>query len=424
MWAQRHSAITGLAIRTPASSDGSTTFDPSEIESIQIIKGPAAATVYGTEAANGVIQIITKKGTGTAPRANLQVQNGAIYFRDAQGRMPTNFYQDSTGKILSFNGVSAARALGTPLFKTGQQRQYNGDVAGGFANATYYVAGSYSNNLGVEPNNNTRQFSGHANLDIAPSNAIDVATSLNYVSGAYHLGADVGLSSMLDAEFGNPVLFSVPGAGGFYPNVPPAVPQSLFDNSDNITRFTGSVTLTNRPLSWFNHRLIIGLDNNGDEWPDARAVCPAGSRSVYARRSHWPHWTNADRDERGVGGLQRDGPSFIEPRVRPRRRPSVGSTIEPKSIRASWAASASPRQASRPYLRLRPRFPRHRPTRSTRRSAGTRRKSLATRIASFSLAQCVSTTTAPSAHSSRRSCTRKSAPRGSSTRNRGGTCRS
>ncbi len=239
--------------------------DPSEIESIQIIKGPAAATVYGTEAANGVIQIITKKGTGTAPRANLQVQNGAIYFRDAQGRMPTNFYQDSTGKILSFNGVSAARALGTPLFKTGQQRQYNGDVAGGFANATYYVAGSYSNNLGIEPNNNTRQFSGHANLDIAPSNAIDVATSLNYVSGAYHLGADVGLSSMLDAEFGNPVLFSVPGAGGFYPNVPPAVPQSLFDNSDNITRFTGSVTLTNRPLSWFNHRLIIGLDNNGDD---------------------------------------------------------------------------------------------------------------------------------------------------------------
>src|SRR5205823_9833524 len=37
--------------------------NPNDIESIEIVKGPAAATLYGAEAANGVIQIITKKGT-------------------------------------------------------------------------------------------------------------------------------------------------------------------------------------------------------------------------------------------------------------------------------------------------------------------------------------------------------------------------
>ena len=37
-------------------------FNPDDIESIEIVKGPAAATLYGTEAANGVIQIITKQG--------------------------------------------------------------------------------------------------------------------------------------------------------------------------------------------------------------------------------------------------------------------------------------------------------------------------------------------------------------------------
>ncbi len=247
---------------------------PDEIESIQIIKGPAAATIYGTEAANGVIQIITKKGTSTAPRVNLQVQNGSIYFRDAQGRLPTNFYQDSTGKILSFNGVSAARALGTPLFKTGQQRQYNGDVAGGFDKATYYISGSYFNNLGVEPNNNIAQFSGHANLVVTPNPKVDVATSLNFVQGAYHTGADVGLSGMLDAEFGDPALFNVPGGGGFYPNVPPTVPQSLFDNSSDISRFTGSVTVNNRPLSWFNQRFIVGVDNSGEDGRELERYAP------------------------------------------------------------------------------------------------------------------------------------------------------
>ena len=46
--------------------------NPNDIESIEVIKGPAAATLYGAEAANGVIQIITKKGT----RGQQQMQMG------------------------------------------------------------------------------------------------------------------------------------------------------------------------------------------------------------------------------------------------------------------------------------------------------------------------------------------------------------
>src|SRR5690606_34827052 len=41
-------------------------FDPSEIESIEIVKGPAAATLYGADASAGVIQIITKRGLAGA----------------------------------------------------------------------------------------------------------------------------------------------------------------------------------------------------------------------------------------------------------------------------------------------------------------------------------------------------------------------
>ncbi|HSH46086.1 MAG TPA: TonB-dependent receptor plug domain-containing protein, partial [Longimicrobiales bacterium] len=54
--------------------------NPSDIESIEVIKGPAAATLYGTEAANGVIQIITKKGAVGAPRFTATVRQGASWF--------------------------------------------------------------------------------------------------------------------------------------------------------------------------------------------------------------------------------------------------------------------------------------------------------------------------------------------------------
>src|SRR5687768_15060853 len=65
-------------------------FNPEDIESIEIIKGPAASTIYGTEASNGVIQIITKKGAvGAKPQFSMLVHHGTIFFRDAEDRKST-----------------------------------------------------------------------------------------------------------------------------------------------------------------------------------------------------------------------------------------------------------------------------------------------------------------------------------------------
>src|SRR5690606_28276301 len=62
-------------------------FNPSDIESIEIIKGPAAATLYGTEASAGVIQIITKRGAEGAPQFDASIRGGIQYIRNPQGRL-------------------------------------------------------------------------------------------------------------------------------------------------------------------------------------------------------------------------------------------------------------------------------------------------------------------------------------------------
>jgi outer membrane receptor for ferrienterochelin and colicin len=51
-------------------------FNPQDIESIEIIKGPAAATLYVTEASAGVIHIITKRGREGAPQFEMSVRRG------------------------------------------------------------------------------------------------------------------------------------------------------------------------------------------------------------------------------------------------------------------------------------------------------------------------------------------------------------
>jgi TonB-linked SusC/RagA family outer membrane protein len=242
--------------------------NPDDIESIEIIKGPAAATIYGTEAANGVIQIITKKGHGgLKPQVTLHLQTGSIVFRDAEGRVPTNFAKDPNGNIVTWNGVETEKARGTPIFKTGQTRQYTGSISGGSDAVSYYASGSYENDLGVEPNNTLRQYSSHANLTITPNPQVDFGTSLIFSSLSGHLGADVGASALLGAVLGHSLIF--PGSRGFFPGFVPEVPQTLYDNAQGVTRFTGSQTINHRPTSWFTHRLIVGLDYTGD---DSRAI--------------------------------------------------------------------------------------------------------------------------------------------------------
>src|SRR5205823_6563133 len=74
-----------------SSNNGSTSFgnggnnfsrlgdvNPEDIENIEIVKGPSAATLYGTDAANGVILITTKKGRAGTARWNTWVEGGLL----------------------------------------------------------------------------------------------------------------------------------------------------------------------------------------------------------------------------------------------------------------------------------------------------------------------------------------------------------
>ena len=242
--------------------------NPDDIESIEVINGPAAATIYGTEAAGGVIQIITKRGkAGAAPQVAFRMEEGSLYFRDAAGRVATNYAKDKSGSIVPWNGVQAEIDSGRPMYKTGLTRQYNGSVTGGRDVLRYYAAAGYENDYGIEPNNSLRQFTSHANLTTSLGANSDLTTSLNFVDLSAHLGADQGASALIGAEYGHPLLFAK--AAGFYPNYPTAIPQTLYDNADGINRFTGSMALNNRPANWFTQRALVGIDYTGE---DARAI--------------------------------------------------------------------------------------------------------------------------------------------------------
>ena len=260
--------------------------NPEDIETIEIIKGPAAATIYGTEAANGVIQIITKRGRSGSNQWTAKVEQGAVWFQDPEGRIPVNYQRNPAGEIVPWNPIKQEDDRGTPIFHTGQTQSYTASLSGGRDQTTYYVSGTYSDDEGIEPNNSGRAFSGHGNLNVAVSRTVDLQTSLGYFRAANHLGADAGISPMLGMAIGHPLLN--PANRGFA-FLPPEVPQQLYDNAQDINRFTGSATVNHRPASWFAHRFVAGLDYTSD---DSRAL------EKYATPDLRPFFTAA------VGGQQ------------------------------------------------------------------------------------------------------------------------
>ena len=82
------------------------TLDPEEIESIDVIKGPSAAALYGTAAANGVVVVTTKKGRAGSTNWSAFVESGETQM---PGGYPANYW--SFGRNL-VNGVPVAVAAG------------------------------------------------------------------------------------------------------------------------------------------------------------------------------------------------------------------------------------------------------------------------------------------------------------------------
>jgi TonB-linked SusC/RagA family outer membrane protein len=245
-------------------------FSPEEIESIEILKGPAAATLYGTEAARGVINIITKKGASTGTNYAFTVKRGQQMFWNYEGRMPTNYWRDTlTNQVVSVNVAQQELARGAPLFRKGVIEGYTANVSGGAGVLRYFVSGDLSNQEGAEPNNAKRAFAGRTNLQITPSEKVDINTSLGYINSHTTLSCEGGCGGVMwEASYSNPqnlpqFLCRTQGEGcqsvrGFQ-STPPEAARAFSDWQD-INRLTGSAAINLRPFSWMTHRLIVGTD--------------------------------------------------------------------------------------------------------------------------------------------------------------------
>ena len=264
--------------------------NPADIDRIEVVKGPAATTLYGTEASGGVIQVFTKRGAAGAPAWTLSVDQG-IRNMGHQGPKGTGadfdpiFMLDPNEEInptgMNLNDCShepGCPASGT-WFRNGHAQTYNLSVRGGGETATYFVSGRWSRAEGVVDPQGADDYSVRANISFQPFDGMDISLNNSYTRRNITWIPD-----------GN-------NAGGFLLNVLRGDAGYTTGNDDSLVlendvqqqynSWITSASIGWTPNSSLSHRLNVGMDYTFFDYQDFKPwgfyAEPGGSRENEAQ---------------------------------------------------------------------------------------------------------------------------------------------
>ncbi|MFQ5536116.1 MAG: TonB-dependent receptor domain-containing protein [Gemmatimonadota bacterium] len=265
--------------------------NPNDIERVEVIKGAAATTLYGTEAAGGVIQIFTKRGTSGAAAWSLSVDQGI----NNLGHIGPDASINPTGL-----GLNKCNSNEDPMFpadpscpesgswlKNGYIQKYNLSVRGGAERLNYFMSASWGNERGVfdtgkdpetgEPRKDQGQksWSLRGNFSFSPIEELDIRFNSFY--------SHKNIDWVPDGNNAEGLLLNVFRGGKDYTN---DVDGKVLDMKLNnlVDHFVTGVNLLYNPGMGMTHRLNAGLDWSRatyyEERPWGFFYRPLGNREV------------------------------------------------------------------------------------------------------------------------------------------------
>jgi TonB-linked SusC/RagA family outer membrane protein len=322
--------------------------NPSDIESISVLKDADATAIYGSRAANGAILITTKKGKAGQTQININA-------RDGEGKITRQFKYLNTQQYLAMRNEAFTNDGASPqsydydvngtwdttrytnwqkvlIGGTAHYSDVNGNISGGSANTQYLFGASYHRETNVFPGDFSDQKAAvHANITSTSSNQkFHFIFSGNYISDDNHL-PDIDLThTALELPPDAPALYNADGtlnwatnASGTptFNNNPLALLNQLYLNKTN--NLVSNAILSYKILDGLEIKSSFGYNNL-----QANEVTTFPFSSIAPQ--NWPYQTrNASYSNNNINT------SIIEPQIRYVRNISrgrlealIGSTVE------------------------------------------------------------------------------------------------
>ena len=273
--------------------------NPEDIDRIEILKGSAATTLYGTEASAGVIQVFTKRGATGAPVWTMETQQGTGWTpvfgnpcRNVDPDMPAGVEcADNPASNYMFmepflrdgwfglggGDWGSKQANGQPNDWYGGReggamwtQMYSGSVRGGGEALQYFASALHDNQLGTMPNDALEKWVFRGNFTFSPADDLQLQWNTGYTnqwmqntpSGNNAQGISLNTFRRERNYFGSMEFDDIANVLGF-------------DIQTRIERFTTGGTITYSPLANLTNRFTVGYDFSSQE---ARNLRPFGFR--------------------------------------------------------------------------------------------------------------------------------------------------
>lgn len=297
--------------------------DPNDIESVTVLKGPAAAALYGSRASNGALMITTKSGANRAKKLEITLNSTATFssvlklptFQNEYGQGYMSGSATSAGYVTGIDDASDNFSWGAPFtgqvqpwgqqidginqmkpysalpnnikdfFKTGFAADNNLGISSGDDKSSFYLALNSLNSNSIYPGSSDTynkygvRFNGKTSL----SNNFTASVNFNYnkiqantpsngqnANGIWNAlmqtPRDIAIDKMgdLNNKYNgyNPITNQYGFYGAFTLN-PYWVLQN-FSNLDDVNRVTGDVNLAYKPFKWLSIVERVGIDSYSD----------------------------------------------------------------------------------------------------------------------------------------------------------------
>lgn len=293
--------------------------NPSDIESIEVLKDASSTAIYGSRGANGVIMITTKKGLEGKPKVSYNGYFGvqslrkkmdlinAGEFANLQNEANANWNTDNPIQlrkpIWTQAQIDSLAAKGTDwqdlVYRNAMVHNHDLSVSGGSAGTKFYISFGYFDQDGIIENSGFKRYSFRGNLDQKINEKLTTNISLSLQQSNY------SQNNYFNADGGGGVPFTtmvmpptqgVYGANGKYTvftGVPwgQTNPYAISKEEHRFNpslRLIGNATLTYAIVNGLKLKLSAGLDNS---WGRTDYYAPS-TLSLYVNGGAFENYSN------------------------------------------------------------------------------------------------------------------------------------
>lgn len=247
--------------------------NPSDIDTISILKDASSTAIYGAQGANGVVIITTKRGTTSKPQVNLDVYTGISQVWNTLEVLNGEQYRDlmtEMGLSTNWENFTSKTDWQNEIFRNGLSQNYQASISGRAEGTNYYVSAGHVAQEGAVRSSELNRTNFKVNIEQDLNDWVKVGSRITYTQYRdvdVNDNNNVNQGGVLLGALTTPSIIDVFNENGMYSSNPFQNWENPLASTDGLQRefnarsFLGNIYLEAEFLKNFTYRINYGIDN-------------------------------------------------------------------------------------------------------------------------------------------------------------------